>query len=398
MGRGTKRIFATLLAAVVGLMTACAGPSSQLRAPAVAAHQHNMPPPDNTPAAPLRQGERFLRLAMERPYLPVPPRGGTDQYRCFLVDPHLTARAFVTGSHFLPQNADIVHHAILFRVNPDDVAEAKAIDAADPGDGWTCFGGTGIGGGNPGRQLGAGGGWIAAWAPGGKETVLRNNTGYEMAAGSQIVMQVHYNLLATEGKAAGPDRSGVRLRVMDGRAKIKALQTALVPSQVELPCPPGETGALCDREQAVLDVMRRFGPRAGALVAGLNLLCNAGEPPTPGRTQHCDIPVRQAGVVYAVAGHMHLLGRSIKVELNPGTGRAQTLLDVRVYDFDNQGARPLAKPAAIKPGDVFRVTCTHDATLRSKLPELSKLPPRYVVWGDGTSDEMCLGIVVWTRT
>jgi hypothetical protein len=28
------------------------------------------------------------------------------------------------------------------------------------------------------------------------------------------------------------------------------------------------------------------------------------------------------------------------------------------------------------------------------LPELSKLEPRYVVWGEGTGDEMCLGIVI----
>jgi hypothetical protein len=43
------------------------------------------------------------------------------------------------------------------------------------------------------------------------------------------------------------------------------------------------------------------------------------------------------------------------------------------------------------------VTCTHDATLRRRLPELRRLPPRYVVWGDGTADEMCLGIVIWSR-
>jgi hypothetical protein len=27
------------------------------------------------------------------------------------------------------------------------------------------------------------------------------------------------------------------------------------------------------------------------------------------------------------------------------------------------------------------------------LPQLKKLPPRYVVYGDGTSDEMCLGLL-----
>ena len=170
-----------------------------------------------------------------------------------------------------------------------------------------------------------------------------------------------------------------------------------MPAPVELPCAPGESGPLCDRTTAVLDVWHRFGEAAGTTVSGLNLLCNAGRAPRAGPTQHCDRKVRQAGVVRAVAGHMHLLGRSIKVELNPGTSHAKTLLDVPQYNFDDQNARPLGTPVKAEPGDTLRVTCTHDASLRRKLPELRPLPPRYVVWGEGTSDEMCLGIVIWSR-
>jgi hypothetical protein len=353
------------------------------------------------PAAPLRAGERFLNLSMVRPYTPAPPGGGTDEYRCFLVDPKLTRRTFLTGSQFLPQNPAIVHHAIFFRVEPGDVAEARRLDAAAAGDGWTCFGGTGIGGGGAARQLSAGASWIAAWAPGGRERLLRSRTGYLLEPGSQVVMQVHYSLLATGGKPAGADRSGIRLRLVDGAGKggadLDPLQTTLLPGAVELPCGPGESGPLCDRDTAVLDVMRRFGEQAGSAVAGLNLVCNNGAPPAPGPVQSCDHRVRQAGTVHAVAGHMHLLGRSIKVELNPGTPRARTLLDVPAYDFDDQGARPLTRPVQVKPADTYRVTCTHDATLRRKLPQLRGLEPRYVVWGDGTSDEMCLGTVIWSR-
>jgi hypothetical protein len=104
-----------------------------------------------------------------------------------------------------------------------------------------------------------------------------------------------------------------------------------------------------------------------------------------------------SGTIYAMAGHMHLLGRSIKVELNPGTPRARTLLDIPVYNFDDQAIRPLAEPATFARGDVLRVTCTHDAALRRQLPQLKPLPPRYVVWGDGTSDEMCLGLAIGSQ-
>jgi hypothetical protein len=39
------------------------------------------------------------------------------------------------------------------------------------------------------------------------------------------------------------------------------------------------------------------------------------------------------------------------------------------------------------------VRCTWDAGLRSLLPALSDSPPRYVTWGEGSTDEMCLAIL-----
>jgi hypothetical protein len=117
----------------------------------------------------------------------------------------------------------------------------------------------------------------------------------------------------------------------------------------------------------------------------------------PGPTHGCDSPAQADLVVRAAAGHMHLLGRAIKIEVNPGTPEAKTVLDLPAYDFDDQGARDLPAPVAVRKGDNLRVTCTYDATLRRKLPELKPLKPRYVLWGDGTSDEMCLGVLLYTR-
>jgi Copper type II ascorbate-dependent monooxygenase, C-terminal domain len=115
--------------------------------------------------------------------------------------------------------------------------------------------------------------------------------------------------------------------------------------------------------------------------------------PKPGDTQTCDHKVPAPATLFAGFGHMHLLGRAMKVELNPGTPNAKVVLDVPQFDFDNQRLVKLPSPVEIGPGDTLRVTCTHDAGLRKRLPQLSKLPPRYVVWGDGTSDEMCIGIM-----
>ncbi len=72
------------------------------------------------------------------------------------------------------------------------------------------------------------------------------------------------------------------------------------------------------------------------------------------------------------------------------------MLDIPVWDFDSQGAQPLPEPISLRKGDTLTVTCTHDATLRDKLPAFKGTPPRYVVWGEGTTDEMCLGILIVT--
>ena len=97
--------------------------------------------------------------------------------------------------------------------------------------------------------------------------------------------------------------------------------------------------------------------------------------------------------MYAAAGHMHLLGRAITIVANAGTPQEETLLDIETWDFDNQGARPLGEPFELDAGDTLTVTCTHDAKLRSQLPALQETDPRYITWGEGTTDEMCLGIL-----
>ncbi len=104
-----------------------------------------------------------MTVAMPAAYTPKAPTYGTDDYRCFLLDPHVTAPEFVTGVDVLPGSPDVVHHVILFQVPPDKVAAAEAEDERTPGQGWTCFGGTGLGAVGDGLDQAP---WIGAWAPG----------------------------------------------------------------------------------------------------------------------------------------------------------------------------------------------------------------------------------------
>lgn len=324
---------------------------------------------------------------MPTAYTPKAPSTGTDDYRCFLLDPKITSDTVVTGMDVLPGNPDVVHHVILFRVPREAVARAERTDRQQPGQGWTCFGDSGIEG--AGTSLDSAP-WLGAWAPGGGEQVLPTDLGMPLAAGSQIIMQVHYNLLAGDS----PDVSVAKMRVARDDGSRKILHTALLPAPVELPCRPDRTGPLCSRDAAVADVTERFGRLSGQASNALNLLCG---PSGPGPTQKCTRPVTEVSTIHASAGHMHLLGRSISITVNDGQPEEQVVLDIPVWDFDDQGSRPLSPPVKVEPGDTLTVRCTHDQSLRDLLPALKGHPERYVVWGEGTTDEMCLGAVMVTR-
>lgn len=336
---------------------------------------------------PLRDGERRVTVRMPEDYTPSAPTGvGTDDYRCFLLDPKVPSDQFITGFNVLPGNPDVVHHVILFRVPPDKVAEAEQKDASTPDQGWTCFGNSGLGGGLEIDDAP----WLGAWAPGGSEQIYGKGFGERLDQGSRVIMQVHYNLLV--GKS--PDRSAAELRLAPVSNKIRALETRLLPAPVEMPCRAEHSdGALCDRATALVDVKKRFGEGPGSTADLLHLLCG---PVKAGPVQSCSRMVAKPETVRGVAGHMHLLGKSIKIEVNPGTARARTLLDIPVWDFDNQGSRPI-KPAVLLPGDTLRVTCRHSQELRDRLPSFTGIPDEYVVWGEGTTDEMCLALLLVTR-
>jgi hypothetical protein len=351
---------------------------------------HNAHGQSSAPPQPLRAGERFVDLKMAEAYTPAPPEGGgTDEYRCQVIDPGLTKTAFLTGTQVTPENIALAHHAIVYAVPPGGAAAVHEQDAKTPGLGWRCFGGTGVDGAEVEMGEAA---WVDTWAPGASETLFTEDAGFKLEPGSLIVLQMHYNLLATDGKPSGSDRSAVRLRLKDGTPQTREFDTLPLDAPTDLPCAADESGPLCDRAASIADVTKRFGPEVGGTADEQLEECGQSAP-KPGNTQICDHEVEAPMTLFAGFGHMHLLGRAIKVELNPGTPNAQVVLDVPQFDFDNQRLVKLPSPVEIGPGDTLRVTCTHDAALRKQLPQLKNLPPRYVVWGDGTSDEMCTGIM-----
>jgi len=331
---------------------------------------------------------------MSKPYQPAPTNGGSDDYHCFVIDPHVQTNSMITAVTFKPQQKLTVHHMILFQVDAKDRASALALD--HNGAGWSCFGGTGTGSSFSSFLTTP---WLSSWAPGRNVDVMPSGYGTSIDKSDLLVIQIHYNLLAIDFGGMPKDRSSVQLTtVPTAGTSLKPLYADLFPAPVELACPVGVTGNLCDRGKSLIDLARRTSSSSAIESAGLNLLCGQSAfNPMPSTTSTCDRKITQNELVIKATPHMHLLGRSMRLTLNPGTPGAKILMDRPQYNFDDQSPTVLAKPIALKVGDTVRVQCTFDPSLRAILPQTKKLPPRYVTWGEGSSDEMCLGVLGVSR-
>ncbi|WP_328442123.1 hypothetical protein OG828_46495 [Streptomyces sp. NBC_00457] len=137
---------ATMALATAFAVAACGSDADNSAAPAAPSSHSAHAGGSSAPPQPLRAGERFVDRKMAEAYTPAPPEGGTDEYRCQMIDPGLTKAAFLTGTQFTPENVAIAHHAIVYAVPPGGAAAVREQDAKTPGLGWQCFGGTGVDG------------------------------------------------------------------------------------------------------------------------------------------------------------------------------------------------------------------------------------------------------------
>lgn len=323
------------------------------------------------------------------PYTPQAINGGTDDYHCTLIDPHVTKNSFIVSSQFFPGSGPSVkevHHAILFLVPPALVAAARTDDAG--GKGWTCFGEPPVIGAGLTQFLSMP--WLSVWAPGHGKDVMPTGAGTPLPAHSLIIMQVHYNLLAGDLPVA----PHAELQTVPASTDLRPTTIQPLVATPNIPCPSGVTGPLCNRQAELTDLAKRFGSYMTLFDAGMEAVCgeNPADPPE-GTTTSCTWHIGTAGYVVRVAPHMHLVGTAISITLNPGTAKQMRLMNVPKYDFNYQKAINLAKWVKVTPGETVKVTCSYDPRLAQELPALRKLPPHYITWGDGSSDEMCLGLM-----
>lgn len=285
------------------------------------------------------------RLEMPQAYTPSPLAGSHDDYRCFVVPwpAEHAHRTYVTGFRAVPGNTAIVHHVIAFLAAPNEVAQIQALDAADDGPGYTCFGGAGA----------PVSGMIGGWAPGSLGSDLPPGVGLPVEPGSAIVLQVHYHGHA----GAGNDRSAIELKL---------------DSTVERP--------------------GRVVPFANPQWLQGNMPIPAGNPDVVHSFTVDPTPFFGELEIYSASLHMHTLGTSGKLAIQRPDGSRSCLLQIDAWDFSWQGSYGFQQSEILRRGDRLSIECRWDNSMENQPTVGGKpRPPVNVNWGEGTDDEMCVG-------
>jgi hypothetical protein len=89
---------------------------------------------------------------------------------------------------------------------------------------------------------------------------------------------------------------------------------------------------------------------------------------------------------------MHTLGQRATASIIRADGTDECVLQIDDWNFHWQGSYGLRQPPVFNRGDKLRVECHFDNSPENQ-PMVGGQPrvPQDVFWGEGTTDEMCLG-------
>lgn len=303
-----------------------------------------------------------------QPTTPFALQPGSDQFRCFVLDPKLTKDSFVNGVFVVPGNDAVVHHVLVF-TDPN----GKSLEKADASQSYDCFGGVGV----ADTQL------LTAWAPGGVPMEYPSNIAATLSAGTLLVMQVHYHPHSVT--EVDSDATRVQLRFSDAAPQYNAVNVLL-----------GNFRGQASNGDGLLP-----GPNDPASGPAFVIPANAkGHTETMKFTVGAsDVPAAFSPRLYGVGGHMHYVGVDEKVTLVHADGSSECLLQIPRWDFDWQRRydydAPIDQLPQVKSGDQFNIRCTYDNTMSNpkvatSLLEQGIAAPRAVSLGESTLDEMCL--------
>lgn len=280
--------------------------------------------------------------------IPIGPKylaqGAQDVYRCFVVNAPIQAPMFVTGFRAVPDNKATVHHIITYYGSPQEAQNYRAMDSADPGQGYGC---------NETGPGGATANWIGGWAPGTQGSDYPPDTGILIEPGSVFIIQVHYNL----ANGAGADQSSIQLKLDRTVAKRGYILPFLNPLWL-------------------LGTMQ--------IPAGQKNIVHANDAPLAG-----GMPFK----LWSASLHMHQIASAGHISLQRANGQKECLVSVTNWNFGWQLSYGFKEPKIVQGNDIMHMDCVFDNSAEHQ-PVVGgrRIVPRNVGWGEGSFDEMCLGM------
>ena len=317
-----------------------------------------------------RAGRDAAPPAAAAPYTPRSASGATDDYRCFMLDPKLAEDAFATSIRIEP-DADPPRaprdpvprcrrerrrgrtHSTAPR--PGRAGAASAAPASAPPVE------------RPARSRSLDNApWIAAWAPGWGGDRLPEGVGVALPAGSRVVMQVHYNLL----NGRRPDRSRAVLTTVPASAGLTAARDDAAAGAGGAAVREGRDGPAVRPHRGALrpGAQIRPGRRASSPSACFSSAARTRQIHPQARVTFCD-PAASTGPTTIHAGRRpHAPPRPLDPSrAQPRHAARQGAARHPALELPLAGVvRSRDSRSQAQAGDVLRVTCRHDATLRKQ--------------------------------
>lgn len=282
-----------------------------------------------------------------------------DEYRCFLLDPAITDWTFLQAVSIDTNNWSRVHHAIVYSVPPELVGAAQAVDAETPGPGWDCYFGPGLDG-----TLAVGG-----YSPGAVPKPYDNGTTIPIAAGTQFIIETHFH------QTYNQDPVSLAVTTWEHDDVVTRYPQWLPMFNSNFFIPAGEPSVTAPLAADIIPVDQEpvYDPDPNAIKQG------------------------KEGLIWGVDFHMHLRGKTAKVELVRTDGTRECLLWVPRWRDEWQGSYAFKQPVMAKAGDRIEGTCEWDNSPDNQ-PWVDgvQLDPVDLYWGFDALDEMCNGGVSMT--
>lgn len=273
-----------------------------------------------------RLGDPDLVVRMAEPY--TVPADGPDLFRTFVIPIPGSRPRYVRAIELRPGGARVVHHA---NIGVDRTRSSRLLDERDAEPGYV--GGMVLSATYPEGQL-------LGWTPGQAPHAVAPGMSWRLEPGSDLVVQLH---LQPIGKPE-PLQVAVGLYFTDQAPTRQPIGLRLGSERIDIP--PGA------REHVVSDSYR--------------------------------LPVDVD--VIAIQPHAHNLARRMTATATLPDGSTRWLISIADWDFRWQDVYRYAAPIALPKGTTISMRYTYDNSVNN--PRNPHRPPKRVVWGQNTSDEM----------